>query len=57
MPKKIIVDFNVKKELMKTCHVTYPTIRSALNFKSDTALARRIRQIALKDFGGVEVKN
>lgn len=34
---------------------SYPTIREALNFKSDTMKARRIRQRALQ-MGGVELE-
>lgn len=50
--KKIVVDYGVRKELMKMFETTYPTLRNALNFKSDNSLSKKIRKAALNR-GGV----
>ncbi len=51
----IKVDYSVRKEIMKLLNVTYPTIRKALNGKTDTELSKRIRETAIAK-GGVELK-
>ncbi|MFA7492700.1 MAG: hypothetical protein WCZ43_04190 [Proteiniphilum sp.] len=51
----IKVDYSVRKEIMKLLNVTYPTIRKALNGKTDTELSKRIREIAMAK-GGIELK-
>ncbi|SCD21771.1 Hypothetical protein PSM36_2982 [Proteiniphilum saccharofermentans] len=51
----IKVDYSVRKEIMKLLNVTYPTIRKALNGKTNTELSKRIRQTAIAK-GGVELK-
>ena len=56
MEKTIIkVDYSVRKEIMAALGVTYPTIRKALNGKTDTELSKKIRKAALAK-GGVELK-
>lgn len=50
--KKIEVENGKKKELMHLCNATYPTVRAALRFRSDTHLAKKIRNMALA-MGGV----
>lgn len=51
----IKVDYSVRKEIMKVLNVTYPTIRKALNGKTNTELSKRIRETAIAK-GGVELK-
>lgn len=51
----IKVDYSVRKEIMKLLNVTYPTIRKALNGKTDTELSKRIRETAMAK-GGIELK-
>lgn len=51
----IKVDYSVRKEIMKLLNVTYPTIRKALNGKTNTELSKRIRETAIAK-GGVELK-
>ena len=50
--KIIVVDHGVKKKLMEEGYGSYPTIREALNCRSNTEAARKIRQRALQ-LGGV----
>jgi hypothetical protein len=52
--KQIILGHSKKKEIMKIINVTYPTIRAALKYKSDSTLAFKIRKLAL-ELGGVEM--
>ncbi len=56
MEKTIIkVDYSVRKKIMRTLDVSYPTIRRALNGTTNTELAKKIRKVALVN-GGVELK-
>ena len=50
--KKIIVDYGTRKRLKEEGYGSYPTIQSALDCRTDTAVARKIRQRALQ-MGGV----
>jgi len=38
---------------MNALHTTYPTIRAALRYECDSEIARRIRHVAIKQYGGV----
>lgn len=50
--KKIEINGGKKKELMRVCNATYPTVRQALRFLSDTEKAKRIRKVAM-EMGGM----
>lgn len=50
--KRIIVDHGIRKQLKEEGYGSYPTIREALNCRSNTEAARKIRQRALQ-LGGV----
>jgi hypothetical protein len=50
--KKIIVENGDRLKLMKIFNTTYPTVRSALNFQTNSELACKIRKAALNR-GGV----
>ncbi len=50
--KQIIVDHGLHKQIMAALDVSYPTVRAALHFKSDTEKAQQIRQYAV-DRGGI----
>ena len=52
---KILVDHNEKTELMKICNTSFPTVRKALNGKSDSELSIIIRKTAIER-GGIEYK-
>ncbi len=49
--KIIIVSHGLKKEMMEVLDTSYPSIRSALVFKTNTLKARAIRQYALNNGG------
>ena len=49
--KTILVEHGTKKEIMRIFKCTYPTIRTALNYKNNTPLASKIRQTALNKGG------
>ena len=53
---KILMDLGGKMRLRQIFGVSYPTVRAALNGKTQTALAQRIRRTAVKELGGVEMK-
>lgn len=50
--QEITVSHGLRKEIMEELDCTYPTVRAALKFRSDTLLAIRIRQYAIRH-GGV----
>ena len=50
--KQIVVQHGLRKQIMTHFKVTYPTVRTALSYKSDTPMSKNIRQYAL-DRGGV----
>ncbi|MCL2436323.1 MAG: hypothetical protein FWD09_09355 [Lentimicrobiaceae bacterium] len=41
--RTILVNYGIKKEIMADLGCTYPTIKTALNYKSDMALSNKIR--------------
>lgn len=53
MKRKIEVDHGTKKKIMKALKCTYPTVKTALEYRSETAKAKQIRQYAMRN-GGVE---
>lgn len=56
MARQILLPHGKKNELMRMVHCTYPTVRAALRFRSDSATARKIRFVAVKHLGGYEVE-
>lgn len=53
MGKKIFVEDAEKRHLCKVFKCSRMLVWKALNFKSDSELARKIRYVSLKEFGGV----
>lgn len=53
--QKIVVEHGLRKQMMLELEVTYPTIRAALAYNSNTLTAKVIRKYAL-EHGGVLVK-
>jgi len=49
--KVILVDHGTRKEIARVLKCTYPTIKKALECKSDTLLSRKIRQAAINRGG------
>ena len=52
--KQIVIEHGLRKQMLFALEVTYPTIRAALTYKSNTLTAKCIRQYAL-EHGGVLV--
>lgn len=52
---KVLVSHGEKKELMRIFDICHVTVREALNGKSDTLLAKKIRKAAIER-GGVKVE-
>lgn len=55
MKRKIEVDHGTKKKIMKALNCTYPTIRSSLEYRSNTEKAQKIRNYAIQN-GGKEYR-
>jgi len=53
MEKKIIVSNENQRKLENSFKCTHVMLWKALTFKSDSHLARKIRFVALRDYGGV----
>jgi len=51
MEKEILIGHGVKKEIMSAFKCTYPTIRTALRYKTDTVLSSKIRMAAISRGG------
>lgn len=54
--KEIKIEHGLRKEIMAQLNTTYPTVKSALMFRSNTQLAERIRAYALAH-GGIVVES
>lgn len=52
--KQIYVEHGLRKQIMIALEVTYPTVKAALSYRSNTLTAKCIRQYALQH-GGVLV--
>lgn len=53
--KEILVDNGQKLKLKQLFETSYPTVRTALKYKTNTALAYRIRKAAI-EMGGIVVE-
>ena len=53
MEKEIFLSRENTAKVMRAFNTTRKTVWEALNFKSDSVLARKIRFTALKEYGGV----
>ncbi len=54
--REIKVSHGMRREIMAIFGASYPTVRAALRFKSDTYFAKRMRGYAL-NHGGVIVES
>ncbi len=52
MTKEIHISHGNRAKLMKALNVTYPTVRAALRFESNTVIAEKIRKVAKSEYGG-----
>lgn len=55
MKKRVIVDRGVGRKLATLFGITPEMVSKSLNYKKDSYLARRVRYMAIKDFGGIPV--
>lgn len=55
MKKKIVVDYGKVGRIAKVMGCTREMASKSLSYKKDSLLARKIRYVAIKHFGGVEV--
>lgn len=54
---KILTNAGDKVRLREIFGVSYPTVRDALNGKTKSVLANKIRHVAITQLGCVEIKN
>lgn len=50
--KMILIKHGDRERIMKAMGVTYPTVRRALRYESNSEVARKIRTYALRSLGG-----
>ena len=55
MNRRIVMDRGNVVKIAKTMNCTREMVSKALNFKKDTALARKIRHVAKSQYGGMEI--
>lgn len=55
MKKKIVLDRGNVAKIAKVMNCTPEMVSKSVNFKKNSMLARKIRFVAIKHFGGVEV--
>lgn len=55
MKKKIVLEHGNATKIAKLMNCTREMVSKSVNFKKNSMLARKIRFVAVKHFGGVEV--
>lgn len=55
MKRKIVLDHGNATKIAKVMGCTREMVSKSLSFKKNSLLARKIRFVAVKHFGGVEV--
>ena len=55
MKKRVIVERGVGRRIAKLLDITPEMVSKSLNYSKDSHLARKVRYIAIKGFGGVIV--
>lgn len=55
MKKKIVIEHGCQKSIAKAFGCTREMVSKSLNYSKDTTLAKKIRYVAVKEYGGVEV--
>lgn len=55
MKKKIVLEHGDATKIAKLMNCTREMVSKSVNFKKNSMLARKIRFVAVKHFGGVEV--
>lgn len=54
--KRIIVKHGVRKQIAKSMNCSSAEVSYALNYARENAMSRRIRKVALDQFGGQEIE-
>lgn len=49
--KRIVISHALRKQILEVFDTTYPTVRKALAFETNSAKAYKIQQFALKNGG------
>lgn len=52
MSKKIVLDYGKSKEIASVMKCTKEMVSKSINFKKNSALARKIRHVAISEYGG-----
>lgn len=55
MEKRIIVDNGIKKQIAKALSCTVQMVSLALLYRKNSVLAKKIRYVALKEYGGIKI--
>lgn len=55
MKRKIVLDYGCVGRIAKLMGCTQKMVSLSVNFRKDSALARKIRHVAVEQFGGVEI--
>ena len=53
--KRIVLDYGKANMIAKTFKCSREMVSKALHFKKNSELARKIRYVAVKEYGGIEV--
>lgn len=56
MRRKIVLEYGANKKLIARFGVSVKTVNNALNYRHESKLAEKIRFVAVRDFGGVEIE-
>lgn len=56
MHKKIIIDYGKAKEIASLMKCTKEMVSLSMNFRKNSQLARKIRYVAIKEYGGKVVE-
>ena len=56
MHKKIIIDYGKAKEIASLMKCTKVMVSLSMNFRKNSQLARKIRYVAIKEYGGKVVE-
>lgn len=53
--KRIVLDYGKANMIAKTFKCSREMVSKALHFKKNSELARKIRYVAVKEYGGIEI--
>lgn len=53
--RRVVLDYGKANMIAKTFKCSREMVSKALHFKKDSVLARKIRYVAVKEYGGIEI--